>query len=304
VRDSANHVFYGQPVSYKTHLELKYFQWVNRFRPDPVRELLAKLIEHLLRDDFSDADIRAAHTYECLTAISDEAIINAIQAFSHQPAPLHYSFSDRLKSPLAGIMLSVPFFTALGFMHASRHLVKDFRIDNSSAFHSPRPKKVLWFSDDTAICEWVNGLYDSDIVFISHQPLPNILLEKQLLLPIIGKLSTSEDADTTIPIPSLLQSLEQLADLRPDEIIISTAGPVGLMGLLLSRLLKVSSVGMPRGRSLPGQREAFKDPRMAEMVEPFTTWFFGQLDQVIETQADCFPPEHVLPIQSTIFEPV
>jgi hypothetical protein len=299
LRQTANHVFDGQPVSYKARLELKYLQWYNRLRPDSAREWTAKLVEGLLRSDFSDAGARAAHTYECLTAISDEATLSAIHFFS-QAHPGHYSLSDRLKSPLAGIMLSAPFFTSLGFMHASRHLVKDFRIDNLTTFHLPRHKKVLWFSDDTAICEWVNGLYDNDIVFISHQPLPNILLEKQLLLPIIGKLLIEKDIDAAIPIPSLLQSLEQLADLHPDEIIISTAGPVGLMGLLLSRLLKVPSLGMPQRN----QTQAFKDPQMAEMVEPFTTWFFAQLDQIIETRPDCYSPEHVLPIQPSVFEPV
>jgi predicted metal-dependent phosphoesterase TrpH len=299
VQETANHVFDGQPVSYKTRLKLKYLQWYNWLRPDPVRELMTKLIEHLLKGDFSDANVRAVHTYECLTFISDEAIMDAIQKFS-QVDPVRHSFYDRLKSPLAGIMLSAPFFTALGFMHASRHLVKDFRVDNLSIFHSTRQRRVLWFSDDKAICEWVDGMYDRDIIFISHQPLPNILLEKQLLLPIIGKLSTGEDADTTIHIPSLLQSLEQLADLQPDEIIISTAGPVGLMGLLLSRLLKVPSVGIPkRSRNLD-----LKDPQMAEMVELFNGWFFAQLDQIIETRPDCYSPVQALPVQPSILEPV
>ena len=302
VRQTARHVFDGQPVGYKTRLELTCLQWYNRFRPDPVRELMTKLIEHLLRGDFSDADMRAAHTYECLTAISDEAILNAVQTFSRTgsaPNP----FSDRLKSPLAGIMLSAPFFTALGFMHASRHLVKDFRLDNMSTFHSSRKKRVLWFSDDTAICEWANGLYDRDIIFISHQPLPGILLEKQLLLPILGRLPVGNDDDAAIPIPSLLQSLEQLADLQPDEIIISTAGPAGLMGLLLSRLLKVPSLGIPGGTTLP-ENQVFKDPQLAELFEQFHTWFFTQLDQMIEGQPECFSLQPPLPAGKSIFEPV
>jgi len=303
-RQTADHIFDGKPVGFKTRLGLKCLQGYNLLRPNPVREMAASLVDQLLKGDFSDETRRAAHTYECLTVISDKAILNAVDSFSNPQSLALGHLSERLKSPLAGIMLSAPFFTALGFMHSSRHLVKDFRIDNLSTFHSTRPKKVLWFSDDTAICEWVNGLYDSsDIVFISHQPLPNILLEKQLLLPMIGLLSTGEDADNRIPIPSLLQSLEQLADLQPDEIIINTSGPVGLMGLLLSRLLKVPSLGIPQENQFALENNTFKDPLLSEWVEKYTTWFFAQLDQTIETRVNCYDIDHTLPVQSSYFDP-
>ena len=303
-QQTANHVFDGQPVGYQTRLELDCLKGYNRLRPNPVREWTAKLVERLISGDFTNETERAAHTYECLTSISDEALLSAFNTFSDQGNLGFDHLSERLKSPLAGIMLSAPFYTVLGFMHASRHLVKDFRLDNLSTFHSPHHKRVLWFSDDIAVGELVNGLYDNDVIFISHQPFPNILLEKQLLLPIICNLSTGDNANQFIPIPSLLQSLEQLADLQPDEIIISTAGTVGLMGLLLARLLKVPSVGIPQSNWPSWPNQVFKDPQMVELIERFTTWFFTQLDQIIETRPDGFSSEYTLSVQQPVFEPV
>ncbi len=57
-----------------------------------------------------------------------------------------------------------------------------------------------------------------------------------------------------IKIPSLIAALEDIYDFEPDEVYISTPGPVGLVGLLASRLLSVKSTGGYTTRILQGGR--------------------------------------------------
>ncbi len=47
-----------------------------------------------------------------------------------------------------------------------------------------------------------------------------------------------------LSLPSLLKSIRLLCEYDPDEVLISTPGPVGLLGLLLARLMNMKCVGI------------------------------------------------------------
>jgi hypothetical protein len=99
--------------------------------------------------------------------------------------------------------------------------------------------------------------------------------------PLIHELRFSGSGDSFIRVPSLLQSLKEIYAYDPDEIYISTHGPMGLFGLLAARLLNVKSIGVYHtdDYQLP-IKEVLQDKTGASMYESYVRWFYSHIDEI------------------------
>jgi glycosyltransferase involved in cell wall biosynthesis len=109
-----------------------------------------------------------------------------------------------------------------------------------------------------------------------QRPLPPGLINLPCIYAVTPKFYDAH----TLRVPSLLRAVDQIAALHPDRIVISTPGPVGLVGLAAARLLGVPCVGVYH-TDFARQAEAITgDPQMASLVEAYTHWFFARMDEL------------------------
>jgi hypothetical protein len=80
--------------------------------------------------------------------------------------------------------------------------------------------------------------------------------------------------------PSLLKALELIYDHEPTEIIVSTPGPVGLLGVLASRLFGVPCRGIYQ-IDPARMAEVGLGGSMAGLVEGYIRWFYHCTDEIL-----------------------
>jgi glycosyltransferase involved in cell wall biosynthesis len=101
-----------------------------------------------------------------------------------------------------------------------------------------------------------------------------------------GTFDLPEYEEGRLALPPFLEMIEYLERCRFGELILSTPGPVGLVGLAASRLLGLKTVGIYH-TDLPAyvlHRTA--DPALEDWTRRFTLWFYDQMDVVFA------PSEH------------
>lgn len=118
-------------------------------------------------------------------------------------------------------------------------------------------KKILWFTDTI---NDLNGVSHTlkQIASLAHEKNKNIkivscysedeidgvLPQNVINLKEIFKFKLPAYEKLKLHLPSILSSLKEIYNQNPDEIYISTPGPIGLLGLLAAKLLKVKAVGV------------------------------------------------------------
>jgi glycosyltransferase involved in cell wall biosynthesis len=84
----------------------------------------------------------------------------------------------------------------------------------------------------------------------------------------------------TLRIPSLLRAIDIIADELPDEIVISTPGPVGLVGYACARMLGIRCIGIYH-TDFARQADFFiGDAWVSQIIESYTRGFFRLMDEV------------------------
>jgi glycosyltransferase involved in cell wall biosynthesis len=87
-------------------------------------------------------------------------------------------------------------------------------------------------------------------------------------------------------VPSLLRSLKSIHEYQPTEIIVSTPGPVGLMGLLAGRLLNIPVRAVYHTDFAKQVVDIAGSPGLAEHVDTYMKWFHDQADEnLVPTRA-------------------
>lgn len=115
---------------------------------------------------------------------------------------------------------------------------------------------------------------------IDHRLPPNLINLKPIetfKLPYYEKI--------TVKVPSVIRALEEIYDFEPDEVFISTPGPVGLLGLLAARLLSVKSTGIYHTDFTKEAKEITHNDSLSNLVESYTRWFFDSVTELKTTSA-------------------
>jgi glycosyltransferase involved in cell wall biosynthesis len=83
-----------------------------------------------------------------------------------------------------------------------------------------------------------------------------------------------------IKVPSILKSVKLIADNEPDQIIISTPGPVGLLGLLMARMLNVHCIGIYHTDFHAEARHIIEDESASNIILSYERWFYSLMDEI------------------------
>lgn len=198
-----------------------------------------------------------------------------------------------LFASLPALFLSAPFFTTLRHLHLERQLITDVRqkyLRESESYAN----KCLWFTDTILDLNGVSvtlgniakqaeklnrNIY---LVFASpdstreHEALPH-----SINLESVCSITPPFYDSYVMHFPSLLRSLERIYKEQPDEIIISTPGPVGILGLIAARLLGIRCKGVYHTDFTKHTEYVVGDDRLSAMAEVYTKWFYSLCDEIL-----------------------
>jgi len=203
----------------------------------------------------------------------------------------------RIASSLPNALLAAPFLATSHLLGASTGLVHTLerRFLGEPSAHD---KRVLWFTDTLddlngvsvtlrtfAACAERNGLPlrivtcgggDNETPSDPTQSVAANVLE----LPAAYSYRSELYSAYLLRVPSLLASLELIDAHEPHAVIVSTPGPVGLLGVVAARLLGVPCTGIYH-TDFRVQMEHLAGPGLMPVVaERYARWFYGLFDEI------------------------
>ncbi|MEN3013530.1 MAG: glycosyltransferase [Endomicrobiia bacterium] len=255
-------------------------------RKDRIAGFILTLIENLKKKNEKD---KLEIFYEDITNISDTFIKELFESFEKNLK--HADFLNLIKntiSSFAGIFLSVPFFSAFKHLHQDRDLLDTFRKKFKNNLTSD--KKILWFTDTINDLNGVSITLSKIALEAYHKNknlkivtsldeddcskfLPNLINLKH-----IYKFRLPYYEQYVLKIPSILKTLQQLQDFIPDEIYVSTPGPVGLIGLLMSKIFSVRCIGIFHTDFKRQAEKIVEDETLVTLLDNFVKWFYNSCD--------------------------
>jgi glycosyltransferase involved in cell wall biosynthesis len=256
-----------------------------------LRVSFAQLIEEI--ESSRSLPGRLPRIYDRICGLTDEFLKLLLQSLEHDFMNGNFEkIIKNLSASLPGIFLSLPFFTTMGFMNDNRNLLKE--LSKRFPTHQGRQRrKILWFSDTYNDLNGVSVTLKAlnDKAMKSECLLGLALLENtekassdspsnSLMLPAIYRFKLPGYEYYTLGIPSPLTALKMIHQFEPDEIYLSTPGPMGIMGLLASKLLKVPCTAVYHTDFSLQARDLVNDDAVCELLEKYSQWFHQSADRV------------------------
>lgn len=197
------------------------------------------------------------------------------------------SIFNAFQSVLPCAFMTIPFFSSLRLATGATPLQN--KIDHEISLRSSTGKKrILWFTDTIVDqngpsetirkMSWLGLRHDLELipaVCRVSENRPELLPPGTIEFPYVGSFTLSVYSMVTIAVPSVLASIKMICDAAPDEIIVSTPGPVGLLGILAARLLNIPCQGIFH-TDFTGQAACLTDDdTVTRLIEEYLKWFYG-----------------------------
>ncbi|MFH1734516.1 MAG: glycosyltransferase, partial [bacterium] len=257
---------------------------------------IAELVEEINANKISSIEENLDLLYDRIADIVDEVLVNLIDtSLTDMKEGDPFTILGKISSALPGLFLLVPFFSSFRHLNSNQQLLKKL---NAKTPTQPT-RKILWFTDTL---NDLNGpsvtlkqlgwqFYHKKLdVRIVSSLLPDEITDDLpptiINLPSISTFPLPYYSTYTMKVPSLLKSLKAIQDFEPDEIFISTPGPVGFFGILAAKLLSIPMVGIYHTDYTAELSEITTDDSSLKMVEASTKWFYTIMDEIrVPTQS-------------------
>ncbi|OGP82013.1 MAG: hypothetical protein A2Z08_09245 [Deltaproteobacteria bacterium RBG_16_54_11] len=289
-----NLIFEKQKLGLKDRLKIKRLKSIAKKDPNSeIYLLLYELVDELRPDKKLTINEKLNIVHDKIAKIADAFLYSFFNSCTNDLRTGDLiGIIKNISAAIPGIFLSIPFFSSLNHMHDNRDLLEElgrrFAIGSSK-----KTKSVLWFTDT---------LVDLNVVSTTLQQLGWLAHNKNLDLKIVTSLREEEMHASLSPnivnlphiycikipdyesyelkIPSILKSLEIIYDLKPDEIYISTPGPIGLLALLASKLLKVKCTGIYHTDFAAEVSKIIEDESVSRLLGNVVKWFYDKMDEI------------------------
>lgn len=289
------YVFERKDLGLKNRLKINKFKADGRNKRDArVRELFASLVDSLKNTGTSasveDTDRRLEVVYDKIAEISDEFFRIMIDALAKDVKNGNvFGLVRGISASIPGLFLSLPFFTSLRHMHEGREHAA--RLLRDLGLLSPgETKRILWFTDTFNDLNgvsvtlrklgWLSYLKGASIKIVTSLADPSEEHPSIINLPQIFGFNLPHYEHLTVRIPSVLKSMKMVEEFEPDEIFISTPGPIGLLGLLFGRLLNVRVCSIYHTDFGLEASQISGDPAFGNVVDAYMRWFYSLADEV------------------------
>ena len=263
-----------------------------------IHNLLVDLIKNLSEMTEKEILKKLDLVYEKVSEISDEFIKKNLNKFAKKDKINIDKIYHSVTSIIPGIFLTVPFISSY------RHVYKDFSLvkDIKKAYFPEEltsPKRIAWFTDTiddlNGVSVTIKNIGRESLknnyplkIFSSLNPdnitneipknFSNIPPLVEFPLPYYNKLS--------LKIPSILKALKSVYQFKPDEIYISTPGPVGIVGLIIGKIMNLKVTGVYHTDFTKEIYSISKDLSLASIVESSVNLFYNQMDFILATSSE------------------
>lgn len=266
--------------------------------------LFSNLCAEFRRVDNLSLDQKIDRVYQCLTLFYDDLLKTLISAIEESfKSGNAVKLVQNLSGMFSAALLSAPFFTTLRLLNHNRNLIDQLK-DRFFTDNTFEEKCVLWFSDAVQSVQDLPAAR-CRIEKIKRRTggrhhlafsLPENLSAIQngasecasnplINFPPLHSFSSSLfPAFPTIRIPSILASIATIHQFNPDEIIVDTPGPMGLLGLIASVLFDIKCIGIFHPDSTVGSDNFVDDPALSGIVKSYVKWFFSCMDETLPPQ--------------------
>ena len=285
-------IFEEKPLDLKKRIIFNRMK--SKKQEDPVRAILFKLIETLQENRSYSSEVKMTMVCDAAAEASDGLLRGLLEKIGADARDGDlFSLVKSVSGVLPGVFLSLPFFTSLNVMHRSRWLLDSLSEAYVSA-DKRRKKRIMWFTDTflemSGVCATLQELatlaqkHEYDLMMATcipsdHKESPDAMYDV-LDLPCIHEYTPEFFRTFTLRVPSVLSSIEIISKAAPDEIYISTPGPIGLLGVLASKLLHVPCTAVYHTDFTRQARQILGDETVCRLTEEYINWFHSQTDSV------------------------
>ena len=283
-------IFDGKRLGWKIRLKMEQLKRSRKPNMRRIATNVSELVRHLAEEEALPHEKRIDLIYTTVAAIEDAFFVENFEALREG-----FARGDLLKlmssvtAVFRSLFLALPFLGTFRHLHQSSALMTELRL----AFLGPLPpkeKKILWFTDTL---EDLNGVSVTLSAFEKeaaargfHLKLaaiasPGAEAQGRLNLPAAYEYIPEFYPTYRLRFPSLLRSLEMIFDEAPTEIIVSTPGPAGLVGILAARLFGIPCRGVYHSGFTRMAELGLSGGSLASLVQGVVRWFYGRVDEIL-----------------------
>lgn len=255
------------------------------------RRLIEELAELASPSEGGEADALDERCFRIAGRLSHDLSFGALKKFGKHLAKGRLTESLQSLSSLGPALLAVaPYLAACHTQHKDEEL--HCRVEE--AFGLPlrggRTEAKAWFTDvfhgESGPSEAVRGVASLarrrglEIHLVTSQGDGDAGDPERVDFAPLGRIGLRELGGLEVAFPPFLDMLAFCERERFTEILVSTPGPVGLVGLATAKLLGVPLSAVYAGDLRERVARATASPGLEALVGRLVVWFFGQADRV------------------------
>lgn len=271
---------------FKKSQSLRFLKKKNSKTHNALRSLLLQISEH------SEQDIatKLPNTFEGIIDLHDEMFVSVVTVFSkHLPEGDLFKSFNRLASLFPMTLLAMPFIGSMRHQ-VLKSSIKQKLIEGTKQHYT---QKALWFTDTIDDLNGVSvtlrqiskhsmehGYHLKLVTCVNENTIRTPLPENTLNLPPIKEITLAAYETQTICFPSLLNMMRAIIYERPDQIIISTPGPLGLGAMLCAKLMDLPVKAIYHTDFAEQLMRMTNEPMLARITDFAVNSFYKQADTV------------------------
>ncbi len=287
-------IFEPSKTNMKEKIWLSKIKIWNRKKKNSTTNIIAELINETKKTSPDDIKERLEILLKKVEDIADDFFKKALSNLinNYEKGDL-IGILTSISSVLPGVFMSVPLFSSLNHMYSNKNIISEISSSLSIDIKKEEEEKILWFTDTLTDLNGVSEIL-KEVGWIAHREgyklkIVSCLEDENLIkmlppnvinIPHFFKFKLPHYEDYTIKVPSFLKTLEILSKEEPTKIYISTPGPVGLFGLIFSKLLNVESIGVYHTDFVAQISDIVEDESLSEIIKKFEKWFYSSFDKV------------------------
>ena len=284
-------------------LEGKKLGFINRLKVKSLKKSkikLYRLLSNIVTESdkhYANIDEKMDNLYNHIVALSDEItrdFVNSI--FNSFSAGNLGQTLKAIPRTFASSLIYLPAFFSLKYMY------KDLDFQQMAHDHfikkAPGPKKkkrILWFTDTIADMNGV-AVTLQNIGWIAHKRGDDLHIVSSVLdeemspalppnlynLPPLVSFKLPYYDKLMVKVPSVLSMLENLEQLRPDEVFISSPSIVGLYGLLYSKVFGIKCTTIYHTDfTMQAKNIISANTPLLKVIENYTKWFHEASERIL-----------------------
>lgn len=286
-------LFESHGLNLRNRLKLKTMKTLRgRGNGDTLQDLYGELLRDAADNRKNSLENKLDGFYDHLADIADEFFKNLLVSFGKDIKTGDIPGLVRnISSSLPGVFLTIPFLSTLMHLHQGKQTVDQLSA-NLGMNTAQRPKRILWFTDTLNYMNgvsmtirkigWLSYLGEHDLKIVTAIPekeLRSDLPPNVINLPYFHEFSLPHYEQYQMRVPCFLAAIKQLSSYEPDEVYISTPGPLGLLGLLAAKLLNAKCIGVFHTDFTLQAHKLADDGNLDGLVESYLRWFYSLTDE-------------------------